>query len=360
LKAFHEEGVEVITTPFRGRAIRTLWWKAYRNPCYYTGEAFSALLRVSKRFKFLKSDSPEKRERFVPKISSMIVKPRWERHIRRILSQESDIGAVLCLQLPLNQFKGMASKVRNEFGIPIVYYDCDLPVSLPTYGGYTFNAYVGADLGEYDAFIVNSGGAAPQLSEMGAPKVKVVHWGVDPSVYFPNEGKKDIDVFYGGIGTKFREKWIDRMIRIPSQTLRSSFVVSGIDQSALGAAVKPLPFLSFSEWIQYCWRSKIALNIARDSHALTPETSSSRPFELAALGCCIVSNPYMGLGNWFETGKEIFVAKNSAEALETYVWLLRDDEARERASKAARQRVLNEHTSRHRARSILSHISSLS
>ena len=38
-------------------------------------------------------------------------------------------------------------------------------------------------------------------------------------------------------------------------------------------------------------------------------TSTSRPFELAAMECCIVSHPYKGLDKWFTKGKEIFVVE---------------------------------------------------
>jgi len=255
---------------------------------------------------------------------------------------------------------GLPSKIKDEFDVPIVYYDGDLPVSLPSLGGYTFNSYIGADLGEYDSFIVNSGGAAPTLREMGAPKICVVHWGVDPTIYFPTFVQKDIDVFFGGLGTRFREKWIEEMIRIPAQSFDRRFVVSGVEPKVLGPKVKSLPFLPFSEWTRHCWRSKISLNIARESHALTPETSSSRPFELAALGSCVISNPYLGLGDWFQIGREVFTVHDHEEALETYRWLIQDDEARQKAGQAARERVLNEHTCRHRARQILSHVSTLS
>ena len=55
-------------------------------------------------------------------------------------------------------------------------------------------------------------------------------------------------------------------------------------------------------------------------------TSTSRPFELAAMQCCIVSAPYNGLENWFEIGKEILVANNSKECIEIYQMLIDDEE----------------------------------
>jgi len=305
LKALQEEGIDIIATTFRGRPIKSLWWRCYENPCYRLGETYNSLLKLTRKTSTLNGAFGLKKETLVPKLSRSIVKPRWSKHLRRILTAERDVDAVVFLGPPLNQLNGLASRIKSEFGVPVVYYDGDLPVSLPTYGGYTFNFYVGADLSEYDLFIANSEGAAPSLKEMGAGKVEVMHYGVDPEIFSPLKVKQDIDVFFSGIGAKFRERWINEMIAIPSSKMTAKFVISGLKFDGMDSRLSKLPFLAFSQWIRYCRRTKLALNIARDSHALTPGTSSSRPFELASLQCCVVSNPYSGLGNWFRLGKEM-------------------------------------------------------
>lgn len=355
MKALFEEGVELVVLPYRGRAIRSLWWRCYKNPCYYEGEFYAHLLKLTTCFPITKNLTRQKRESIVPKIANMFIKPKWKKHLKKILGRERDIDAVLFLQVPLNHLKGVPTFVRKEFGVPIIYYDGDLPVSLPEYGGYTFNFYIGADLSEFDAFIVNSEGVIPRLKEMGAINVYAVHYGVDPSIYRPLPLPKDMDIFYSGLGAKFREKWIDSMITFPSEKLNGvSFVVAGLKMPNFGDNVQSLPMLPFNQWLRYCCRSKITLNIARESHAMTPGTSSSRPFELAALGCCIISNPYLGLKKWFEIGKELLVVNNTDEAVEVYRWLLADEEIRSKIGQAARERVLKEHTFRHRAQQLLS------
>jgi spore maturation protein CgeB len=78
-------------------------------------------------------------------------------------------------------------------------------------------------------------------------------------------------------------------------------------------------------------------------------SSSSRPFELASFGACMVANPYLGIENWFEPDKEIVVVGSAEEAVDRYRWLLEDEAARRRIGAAARARLLAEHTFRHRA-----------
>ena len=82
-------------------------------------------------------------------------------------------------------------------------------------------------------------------------------------------------------------------------------------------------------------------------------SSSSRPFELASLGACMVCNPYEGIETWFEPEKELIVVHSAEEAIERYTWLLAHDDARRAMGQAARERFLKEHTFRHRARQLV-------
>jgi spore maturation protein CgeB len=76
-------------------------------------------------------------------------------------------------------------------------------------------------------------------------------------------------------------------------------------------------------------------------------------FELAALGCCVVSNPVEGMGEWFEVGEEIVMLESCEEIVGTYRWLLSHDEQRLRMGQRAHERILREHTYQHRADQLL-------
>ena len=113
-----------------------------------------------------------------------------------------------------------------------------------------------------------------------------------------------------------------------------------------------LPYLSFSKLREYACRSKLNLCITRGAHANVYGSSSSRPFELSAMAACIVANPYKGLEEWFEPEKEIIIVQSAAEAIERYTFLLAHDSQRQSIGNAARNRVLKQHTFRHRARDL--------
>jgi spore maturation protein CgeB len=111
-----------------------------------------------------------------------------------------------------------------------------------------------------------------------------------------------------------------------------------------------VPFNVFSQAIS---RARINLNVTRRSHATVYASSTCRPFELAASGAAIVSNPHLGIERWFDVGSELRVVSSAEEALATYRELLADPGAAEAMGRRARERVLDEHTYAHRARQIL-------
>jgi hypothetical protein len=352
-KALYETGNEVVAIPYLGEPVESLWWRTYPNPCTKESELYDSFLE--------KPGNRSRRDGLLSNVSSRIIKhyirPKWEKYLFSILARESDFDAILFMNVPLNHLTGVPSKIKKEIDIPIVYYDGDMPTILPQYveeRGFKFNYYLNADLTEYDAFITNSKGVIPALKELGAQNVSTMYYGVDPDLYAPLDIEQDIDVFYYGHGSQAREKRMNFMITQPSNMLTEvNFVVGGKDFDLDLGMAKMQGFISFSAWRYFCCRSKINLNITRETHAKVYASSTSRPFELAALGCCVVSDPYNGLEEWFEVGKEMFMVHNTEEAVEIYHMLLSSEGLRRKTGELARQRVLREHTFKHRAVQLL-------
>jgi hypothetical protein len=351
-KALYETGNEIVVTPYLGDPVESLWWRTYPNPCSWESISYNAYLEKKKK----RGASPSKRTIFSPGFEFLIryhIRPNWEKHLLSILNKEKDIGAIIIMNVPMNHISGIPTMIRQEFEIPVIYYDGDMPTSLPKYTvnrGFKFNYYLGADLSEYDAILANSEGCLNDLKEMGAQRVYPLQYGIDPQLVTPIKMEKDIDVSFFGYGSDFREEWMEKLITIPSQKMPDvKFAVAGggfkID---LGNA-KKYGDLSYSAWRQFCCRSKISLNITRWSHTTVYASSTSRPFELAAYGACIVSQPYNGLEKWFDIESELLIVNSVEEAIEAYRRLLSNDKKREEMGNNARKRVLREHTFVHRA-----------
>lgn len=398
LKAFYEIGVEVIATPYQGPAIESLWWRAAPNPAQWQGDAFKAvrdgLRKVgssfqrpassksvqSTEYKVPSREQTEDRNQRtaadginpVPTESSSLpdslsdrairqavknfITPLWLQHLDELLTKNPDAAGVLILTAPLNHLVGVAAELQRKHGKPFFYYDGDVPASLPNMSGFAsgFRIYQGADPGEYAAVISNSKGGESYLKALGAKQVHTVYWGVDTEVFSPiSVPAQDLDVMFYGHGKEYRAQWVEDMLAGPSRTLpEAKFAVRGTQLGDLGRT-QLLPYLSFSKLREYACRSKINLCITRLAHASVYASSSCRPFELAAMGCCMVANPYLGIEEWFEPGKELFIVQSQEEAIDRYRYLLSHEAERIAVSNRARERVFKQHTAQHRARELV-------
>lgn len=353
-KGLHEAGADLIVTPYRGRPVESPWWRTAPNPCYREGEAFARMRGLLGRTR-REETHPGDTDRWVREVVWRWVTPRWRAHLTALLERERDVDAVVVFTVPMSHLRGIPTLLRERFGVPVVFYDGDVPMSFPEHGGMDtgFNYYFGADPSEYDLVVSNSEGGLDRLRELGARRAEAVFWGADPELFRPHDVEKEMDVFFYGYGDKFRQEWTDRMIGEPSRRLDADFVVGGPDfRGDLGRArrIADVPFNVFSRVIS---GSRIALNVTRSTHADLYASSTARPFELAMSGATIVSNPHEGIERWFEPGRELLVVSSAEEATAAYQELLDDPGRAEEMGRAARERALDEHTYLHRARRLL-------
>ena len=256
---------------------------------------------------------------------------------------------MLVFTVPMAHFRGIPTALRERFGIPVVFYDGDVPMSLPEFGGMDtgFNYYHGADPSEYDLVLSNSEGGldAPARARRAARRGRLL--GRRPRVLRPQPVEKEMDVFFYGYGDKFRREWMaatgrraeppraaDRLRarrpRLPGRRRARARArrraVQRLRARDLGGADQPQHHAP----------------LARDRAG----SSTCRPFELAAAGAAIVSNPHAGIERWFEPGSELLVVDDADAALAAYRELLDDPAQAEAMGARARERVLDEHTYR--------------
>lgn len=354
-KALNELGHEVIVTPYVGDPVDSLWWRAIRNPAAFESKVMNGAIKSG-------LVKPIGTQALAEKVTMQVIKhyirPKWRKHIMETLAREEDIDVLWFINAPLNHLTGIPTEAKRRYPtLRVIYYDGDMPSILPGYfedRKFKMAYYNNANLGEFEAFFTNSEGVIPALEHMGARNVQPLHYAVDPNLFSPIDVEEDTDVFYYAHGSAAREERIRFMVSAPSDKLgQYRFLVGGKGfEVDLGAAQRK-GVLSVNSWrIQAC-KSKINLNVTRSTHANVYASSTARPFELAGLGCCVVSDPYDGLEGWFEPNCEVYVAQNSNEATDLYEWLLTDDEARLSAGRAARARVEREHTYTARAQEVV-------
>jgi glycosyltransferase involved in cell wall biosynthesis len=361
-KGMYEEGADLVLAPYRGRPIESPWWRVAENPTYREGETFAFARDTLAR---LKGDSHLRRAEVDPedsvgdKMTREVIRrwvtPRWRKHLEQVVEREKP-DAVIVFTVPMAHIRGIPTALRETFGIPIVFYDGDVPMSLPEFGGMDtgFNWYHDADPSEYDLIVANSEGGLERLLQMGARRAETVHWGADPEFFTPHDVPKEMDVFFYGYGDKFRREWMQALVGEPSRILTDvDFALGGRDfRGDIGNARLwgEVPTSIIARAIS---SARINLCITRRAHASVYASSSCRIFELASTGAAIVANPYEGIERWFEPGSEVLVVSNTEEAVAAYRDLLDDPGRAEEMGRRARERVLDEHTYRHRARRLL-------
>lgn len=304
--------------------------------------------------------SPSKRgvySSFLDLVIKHYIKPKWERHLLSVLGREKGVECLLFMNVPIDYMAGIPSAIKDRMKIPVVYYDSDMPTIPPKYAGkrgFKFNYYEDVDLSEFDAFLTNSKGCISDLEALGARNIHAFFYAIDPDLCALVNIEKSIDVFFFGYGSDFREQWMEKLITIPSREMIDvKFVVAGGNFKIDLGKARIIGNLSYSEWRKFCCCSRINLNITRWSHTNVYVSSTSRPFELAGFGACIVSQPYNGIEEWFEVEKELIVVKDENEAIETYRYLLHNKQQREAMGNWTRQRALKEHTFKHKARQLV-------
>jgi glycosyltransferase involved in cell wall biosynthesis len=357
LKALAEQGVDLVVAPYQGPPIESPWWTAAGNPCQREGDAVSAIKRFAPARTAPASEftTESLSDRITRELVDRVTKPRWRTHLIRLIEKARDFDAVLFLTVPPNHFGGIPALLEERYGLPTYFYDGDVPASLPRFAGFRtgFRIYQGADLGEYAGVLSSSKGGVEDLMRLGARRVDLLYYAADPALFAPAEVDQDIDVFFYGHGREYREQWLEALLDGPSQRMPElRFAVRGTRLGTMPRVLE-LPYASFARLSDYCRRSRINLLITRQAHASVYGSSTARPFELAALGCSMVSNPYLGIEEWFEPGREILVVHTADEAVATYRELLANPSLRKELANRAHARFLREHTYAHRAHQLL-------
>jgi spore maturation protein CgeB len=112
-----------------------------------------------------------------------------------------------------------------------------------------------------------------------------------------------------------------------------------------------------SEHRRFYNSQRFAMNITRADMIRAGYSPSVRLFEAAACGTPIISDYWEGIEEIFEVGREIFIARSSADTLR-YLSEISEEESR-LVGERARQKVLQYHTAAHRAEELVRYVSEL-
>lgn len=231
-----------------------------------------------------------------------------------------------------------------------VFYDLDTPVTLARLGRGEPVGYIGPrGLGDFDLVLSYTGGAA--LAELrgrlGARRTATLHGHVDPEVHRP-AGPRDhyrADLSYIGTYAEDRQRALETLFVEPARrTPDRRFVIAGAQYPQDFPWTPNISFvrhLGPDEHPAFYSSSRLTLNVTRAAMASMGWCPSGRLLEATACGAPVLSDAWEGLDAFFEPGREILVARDTAEA-EAAIGL--SDAELGRIAAAARERTLAEHT----------------
>lgn len=232
------------------------------------------------------------------------------------------------------------------------FYDIDTPVTLAGLdSGHC--EYLARDLVPgYRLYLSFTGG--PTLGEiersLGSPCARSLYCSADPELYAPEAHERRWDLAYMGTYSEDRQPSVQRLLIEPARRAPAcAFVVAGPQYPAAiewPDNVDRIEHLSPDGHRAFYNRSAFALNLTRREMVRRGYSPSVRLFEAAACGVPIISDPWPGLDDVLEPGREILIAESSDDVLHHLMLPERDRVA---IGQRARARILAEHTAAHRA-----------
>ncbi len=247
-----------------------------------------------------------------------------------------------------------------------VFYDLDTPVTLDRLDAGQSVGYIGPrGLVDFDCVLSYTGGAAlDQLrAKLGARRVFPLYGSADPEVHRPVAPRVELrgDLSYLGTYAADRQEALSALFLEAARRLpQKRFVIGGslypenfpwAENIYYMRHVAPPDHPAF-----YC-SSPLTLNVTRGAMAAMGYCPSGRLFEAAACGTPILSDSWEGLDRFFTPGEEILVATTTDEAVAA---LSRPAAEVAAMARAARERVLAEHTAARRAAELVAILESVS
>ncbi len=214
-------------------------------------------------------------------------------------------------------------------------------------------------LPDFDLYLSFTGGPLLQRMEKryGINRAAPLYCSVDQALYRPLSGKQRWDVSYLGTYSQDRQPTLKRfLIDAARQRPELKFVVAGpqypndIDWPD---NVQRFEHVAPHEHAAFYAASRFTLNVTRRDMIDAGYSPSVRLFEAGACGCPVLSDGWDGLDTLFVPGREIVICENTADVL---LALDMPEAARRNMAKAARARILAEHTGEHRARELETHL----
>lgn len=339
-----------------GSSILSAYWNGAAT--YYRG-IFKEMARLGHTITFFEPDAYERQSHrdveSVEGVRSVVFNPEDE-SLRKIVSVLGDFDVLVkCSGIGvLDDYLEVLFPLISPKEQLLVFWDVDAPATLahlranPDCGTRQF-------VKNCDLILTYGGGdrVIDSYQQVGAAACIPVYNAADPETHFPvreYHATRQYHLLFMGNRLPDREQRVTDFFFEAAQLLpRHQFALagSGWESFDLPSNVTRLGHAYTHQHNELNGSALAVLNISRNDMAQTGYSPATRVFEAAAAGACVITDEWEGIPHFFEPDEEILVAGSGLE-----VAMLLSDLSLNQAVKignAARQRVIREHTYRHRA-----------
>lgn len=234
----------------------------------------------------------------------------------------------------------------------VVFWDVDAPATLEHLAKHPCDAFARL-VPHYDMVLTYGGG--PRVVEayhaLGARQCLPIYNALDPDSHHPvpPQPRYAADLSFLGNRLPDREARVDAFFLQAARCAPlASFVLGGSGwDDALPANVRRLGHVSTRDHNAFNCSARMVLNVNRDSMARFGFSPPTRVFEAVGAGACLIVDAWDGIEHFLEPGQEVLVARDAQEVC-AYLDRVDPEQAR-RIGARGRERLLREHTYRHRA-----------
>jgi spore maturation protein CgeB len=289
----------------------------------------------------------------------------WRESSAALIRECVDADAVMIGSYFPNAIEATKAIAEADVG-PLLFYDIDTPITMASLRVAGRTDYLDAALiPTYDAYLSFTGG--PMLRELeasfGAKNALSFYCSVDPDLYRPSPMRESFrcDLSYLGTHASDRQSKLMRLLNEPAAFLPSHrFIVAGAmypENMPWQPNVERLTHVGPSDHAAFYSSARFTLNLTRGDMVQAGYSPSVRLFEASACGAAILSDDWEGLDEFLTAGEQILLPRDEHDVPDILLHL--SETERLRIGHHARERILAEHTSEHRAIQFETIISSL-
>jgi len=235
----------------------------------------------------------------------------------------------------------------------VAFWDVDAPATLDRVEQAPEDPFR-ALIPRYDVVFTYGGGpnVVHRYIALGAQRCVPVYNAVDPEIHRPSSRDERFAATLGLIANRLpdREHRIEEFFTRAARKLPgSTFLIggSGWNGHCFPANVRSMGHVYTEQHNAFNSTVDVVLNVNRDSMAKAGYSPATRIFEAAGAGACMITDAWEGIEEFLEPSREILVAE-SGDAVAEHLSRI-DVTGRECIGRAARRRVLSEHTYARRA-----------